>query len=114
MEKVLILNGSLSEIPLIEKAKQLGYYVVTSGNDPTLIGHSYSDEYIAADYSDKEAILDLVRSNDIDRIVSCANDFGVITSCYVAEKMDWPGHDTYENALTLHQKDRLKEFIQDI
>ncbi len=114
MEKVLILNGSLSEIPLIEKAKQLGYYVVTSGNDPTLIGHSYSDEYIAADYSDKEAILDLVRSNDIDRIVSCANDFGVITSCYVAEKMDWPGHDTYENALTLHQKDRFKEFIQDI
>lgn len=114
MKKVLILNGSLSEIPLIEKAKQLGYHVVTSGNDPTLIGHSYSDEYIAADYSDKEAILDLVRSNDINRIVSCANDFGVITSCYVAEKMDWPGHDTYENALTLHQKDRFKKFIQDI
>lgn len=114
MEKVLILNGSLSEIPLIEKAKELGYYVVTSGNDPSLIGHAHADEYIAADYSDKDEILRLVRDNGIDRIVSCANDFGVITSAYVAEQMSWPGHDTYENARTLHEKDRFKSFIQEI
>lgn len=112
MKKLLILNGSLSELTLIDKAKELGYYVITSGNNPSLIGHSHADEYIEADYSDKEAILEIVKNNNIDRIVSCANDFGVITAAYVAEKLGLPGHDTYENANILHQKDLFKEFIQ--
>lgn len=112
MKKLLILNGSLSELPLIDKAKELGYYVITSGNNPSLIGHSHADEYIEADYSDKEAILKIVQENDVYRIVSSANDFGVITASYVAEKMGWPGHDTYETANILHQKDLFKKFIQ--
>ncbi len=77
---------------------------------PDLIGHSYADEYICADYSDKEKILEIVKEKQIDRIVSCANDFGVLTACYVAEKMGWPGHDSYETAVTLHHKDKFKEF----
>lgn len=112
MEKLLILNGSHSEATIIEKAKELGYYVITSGNAPHLMGHKLADEYIPADYSDKEAILKLVQDNNISRIVSCANDFGVITAAYVAEKLGMPGHDTYENANILHQKDLFKEFIQ--
>ena len=31
MSKVLILNGSISEIPIIQKAKAMGHYVVTRG-----------------------------------------------------------------------------------
>ena len=110
--RLLILNGSFSEITLIEAAHKLGYYVITSGNAPQLIGHQYADEYIGADYSDKDAILQLVKNNHVDRIVSCANDFGVITASYVAEKMGWPGHDTYENAQILHQKDRFKDLVR--
>lgn len=77
-----------------------------------LLQHYPPDGYIPADYSDKEAVLRLVKENGIERIVSCANDFGVITAAYVAEKMGWPGHDTYENATLLHQKDLFKSFIQ--
>ncbi len=112
MKRLLILNGSLSEATLIEKAKELGYYVITSGNNPSLMGHTFADEYIEADYSDKEAILKIVRENNIDKIVACANDFGVITAAYVAEQMGWNGHDTYNNATLLHQKDLFKGFIQ--
>ena len=45
-KRLLILNGSHSEIPLIQEAKKLGYYVITSGNAPELIGHTYADEYV--------------------------------------------------------------------
>lgn len=110
-EKVLILNGSFCEIPFIEEAKRMGYYVITTGNMPDLIGHKYSDEYIKADYSDKDAILQLVKDHKIDHIISCANDFGVLTASYVAEKMGWKGHDSYEVAKTLHLKDLFKEYV---
>lgn len=109
-EKLLILNGSISELTLIQKAKELGYFVVTTGNRPELIGHQYSDEYIQADYSDKERILSLVQEMGITKIVSNASDFGLLTAAYVAERMGWSGYDTYENTLLLHHKDKFKEY----
>ena len=110
MKKILVLNGTISEIPIIKKAQEMGYYVVTSGNMPNLPGHRVADEYIAEDYSDVDAILRLVKENEIGGIVSCANDFGSITASYVGEKMGWTGHDTYENALLMHHKDLFKEY----
>lgn len=109
-KKILILNGSFCEEPIIKKAKEMGYYVVTTGNMPNLVGHQYADEYIPADYSNKEVILELVKENGIEGIVSCANDFGVLTAAYVAEQMGWKGHDTYENAVLMHHKDKFKEY----
>ncbi len=110
MKKVLVLNGSFCEKPIIEKAKEMGYYVVTTGNAPNLIGHQSADEYIPCDYSDKEAILQLVKENGIEGIISCANDFGVLTAAYVAEQMGWSGHDSYETAKLLHHKDQFKQY----
>lgn len=109
-KKILILNGSISELPIIQKAKEMGFYVYTTGNMPELAGHLYADTYIPADYSDKESILNIVKEYKIDHIVSCANDFGVITASYVAEHMGWKGHDSYETAKLLHHKDLFKQY----
>jgi len=109
-KRLLILNGSHSDIPLIKSGKKLGYHVITTGNAPDLIGHQYADEYHPGDFSDKEAILSLARSLEIDAVCSCANDFGAITASYVAEQMGLPGHDPYQTALTLHHKHLFKAF----
>lgn len=112
MKKVLILNGSFCELPIIEECHKQGYYVITSGNMPELMAHKYADEYIKADYSDYEAILRIVKENNIDHILTCANDFGCLTVAYVDEQMGWHNHDTFENAQILHHKDLFKEYIQ--
>ena len=113
MKKVLVLNGSFCEEPIIKKAKEMGYYVVTTGNAPELVGHQFADEYIPCDYSDKEAIFELVKRNHMEGIISCANDFGVLTAAYVAEKMGWKGHDSYETAVLLHHKDKFKQYCKE-
>lgn len=112
MKKILILNGTISEIPIIRKAQEMGFYVVTTGNMPELPGHKVSDQYVPEDYSDREAVLRLVRENGIEGIVSCANDFGVITSAYVAEQMGWKGQDTYRNAVMMHHKDGFRRYFE--
>src|SRR5215510_4014485 len=109
-EKLLVLNGSHSDIPLIQTAKKLGYHVITTGNLPELIGHAYADEYHNCDFSDVKAVLKLAEKLKIDAVVSCSNDFVLITAAYVGEKMGLPGHDTYENALTLNHKHRFKKY----
>lgn len=115
MEKkrtALILNIGYLEEPMIESLKKMGFYVIGTGGDPNLRGKDFVDRYIQADYSDKELILNIAKENKIDAICACANDFGVLTASYVAEQLGLSGHDTYENALILHNKEKFKEFAK--
>lgn len=112
-KRVLILNTSHNDLRQILALKELGYYVIATGNQPGLMGEKYVDKYVQADYSNKEKILELAKSLDVEAICACCNDFGVITASYVAEKMGLPGHDTYENALIMHHKDRFKQFAKE-
>ena len=63
--KLLIAGGGYADIPLIQAAKSLDFYVITSGNKPDELGHCYSDEYQNADFSSPDTMLDLSRSLDI-------------------------------------------------
>ena len=57
-------------------------------------------------------ILKIAQENKIDAICQCCNDLGVYTAAYVAEQLGLPGYDSYETTLTLHNKDRFKEFAR--
>ena len=110
MKKLLVLNGSHSELFLIKAAKELGFYVITTGNDPDGIGHKFSDEYYKEDFSNKEAILALAKDLKVDKVCSAANDLGLMTTSYVCEKLGIKGHDPFDITLKLHHKDKFKEF----
>lgn len=112
MKKVLMLNTSLNEIRMMKALREMGYYIIATGGLSRQPGEKYADEYIQMDYSDKDSILQLAQELNIDAICACCNDFGVITAAYVAEKMGLPGHDTYENALIMHHKDKFKQFAE--
>ena len=115
MKKViLILNGSHSEIPLIKAAKRMGLRVITTGNDPTQIGHKYSDQFIKADFNKKKLILKIAQKNKINFICPPAHDLGIVTASYVAEKLKLPGFDTFKTTQTVHLKNKFKNFCKKI
>jgi len=114
MKKMLFVNGSYNEIPLIKAAKKLGYFVITSGNDPKGEGHKYSDKYCPCDYSNKEAILEVAKAEKVDAVCSCGNDFGAVSGSYICEQMNLPGHDTLQNAKVFHEKDEFKKMAEAI
>ncbi len=110
--RVLILNTSHNDLGMILALKKMQCHVISVGSRPGLIGEKFVDKYIQADYSDKENILKLSRQLKIDAICACCNDFGVMTASYVAEKLGLPGHDTFQNVMTIHHKDQFKKFAQ--
>lgn len=112
--KLLLLGGSHAEIPLILAAKELGYYVITTGNDQKGLGHSYADKNIFADFSDKNAMLTLASTEKIDAICSGCNDFALLSTAYVAEKLSLPGHDSYEIAKQIHHKDKYRKLAESL
>jgi biotin carboxylase len=112
MKKALLLCSSHNDLGLIKALRKLGYYIIVTGNRPNLPGQRWCDEFVEADYSNKELVLSIAKEKGIDCIVQCCNDFGVYTATWVAEQLGLPGYDTYENCLTLNNKDRFKEFCK--
>ena len=112
-KRILVPNGNYTDIRLIKALKNLGLYVITSGNAPELEGHKYADEYVPYDYSDHEGMLELAKTLDLDYVSACSNDFGVTTAAYIAEKLGLPGHDTFANARIIAEKDLFKKFAME-
>mgnify|MGYP001500295615 CR=1 FL=1 len=90
MKKVLILNTSHNDLRLILALKEMGFYVVSIGNRPGLVGEKYVNQYIQMDYSCKEEVLALSRKLNIDAICACCNDIGVIQLLMLRKKWDFP------------------------
>lgn len=109
---LLIAGGSHSDIPLIREAKALGFRTVTTGMRPDDLGHALSDRYIQADYSNPDQMLDVFRKVEADAICACCNDFSAISCAAVAERLGLPGHDSLATSLTIHHKDRYRQFAE--
>ncbi|MCI8338960.1 MAG: ATP-grasp domain-containing protein [Lachnospiraceae bacterium] len=112
MEKILILNGGYSEVPLIRAARAQGFYVLVTGKNENAVGNRLADQYISQDYSDREGIYELARSQNVSAICSACNDFAYLSAAYACEKLHLPGHDSYQTALTLHHKDLYRAFAK--
>ncbi len=111
--RVLLLCASHNDLGLMLALKKMGMYIIVTGSIPNLPAQQYADEYIQADYSDKELILKIAKEKNIHAICQCCNDFGVYTAAYVAEQLDLPGYDSYKTTLLLHNKDKFKQFAEE-
>ena len=107
-KKLLLLGGGHAEIPLIQAAQELGWYVITTGNAREGLGHPYADKNVFADFSDKDAMLELAKRECVQAVCSGCNDFALLSTVYVCEKLGLPGHDSYATSLELHHKDKYR------
>ena len=111
MKKLMILGGSVNVIPVIQKAHEMGAYVITCDYEPGNPAHKYSDEYCNASTVDKELVLSCAKRYGIGGIISFACDSGVVTAAYVAEQMGLPFQCSDESARILQDKGLFRKFL---
>ena len=109
-KKLLMLSAKDSEIPFILTARNMGYYVITTGNKSDRSGHRYADEYIPFDFSDYDGLALRAKDLEIDALCQGCNDHCALAASAVGSKLGFVGHDSLEVATVLHRKDRFKEF----
>ena len=113
MKKLMLLGGSRYLKPVIEKAHELGLYVITCDFLPDNDAHKLSDEYVNVSIIDKEKTLEAAKKLKVDGIMSFACDPGVVTAAYVAEKMGLPFQGSYEAVSILQDKGKFRQFLTD-
>lgn len=99
-------------IPVIQKAHEMGVYVITCDYLPDNIGHKFADEYHNVSIIEKDEVLALAQKLQVDGVVSFATDPGVVVASYVAEKMGLPGC-PYESVKVLQNKDKFRAFLRE-
>ena len=111
MKKLLLLGGSAQQVVAIETAKKLGYYTVLCDFLTDNPGQYSADKFYLVSTTDKEAVLDVAKKENIDGVLAYASDPAAPTAAYVAEKMGLSGN-PYESVEILCNKDRFREFLK--
>ena len=104
-----MLGGGESQISAIKKAREMGCFIILCDmyEDPS--GKQYAHEFYNISTTDKEAVLKLAQSLQIDGIVCYAADSGALTVAYVAEKLGLSSH-PYKSVEILTNKDLFRKF----
>ena len=112
MKKILMLGGSLYQTYAIKEAVKQGHYVITCDYLPNNPGHAYAHEYHNISTTDKDAVLHLAKTLEVDGIVAYASDPAAPTAAYVCEKLGLPTS-PFKSVEILSKKDLFREFLTD-
>lgn len=109
---ILLLGGSIQQLVAIDTANKLGYRTVLCDYLTDNPGQHRADVFHLVSTTDKEAVLDVARSEKVDGVVAYASDPAAPTAAYVADAMDLPGL-SHEAALNFCDKARFRDFLSE-
>lgn len=112
MKKILLLGGSYQQIVAIKKAKELGYYTILCDYLSDNPGQHYADRFYQISTTDKDAVLQIAKKENIDAVVAYASDPAAPTAAYISEKMGIPGN-PYRSVEILCNKDKFRSFLSE-
>lgn len=73
MKRLLILGAGIMQVPVIQKARQLGLYTIVADYDPEAIGFKDADQYELISTNDYAGILKLAQKENIDGILTTSD-----------------------------------------
>lgn len=88
--RLLVIAGGTWQVPIIKKAKALGFEVVNSNLYEDSIGFEYADYSEVSDVKNKEKNLEFAKKYQIDGVVTDQSDIAVPTVAYVASQLGLP------------------------
>ncbi|MBO4909063.1 MAG: hypothetical protein J5476_07260 [Lachnospiraceae bacterium] len=111
--KALILGGTAPHKELIEKLKKRGYHTILVDYFENPPAKEVADEHIMISTLDKEAVLETAKKLNADLVISTCVDQANAVCCYVAEKLGLPIPYSYETALDMTDKSRMKKIMKE-
>ena len=106
-KNLAIIGASYLQLPLIEKARAMGFQTHVFAWEAHDVGESAADHFYPISITDKEAILEQCKKIGICGICSIASDLAVITVNYVADRLNLTG-----NSLTCTTKSTNKYYMR--
>ena len=92
MRRLAVIGASYLQVPLILRAKELGYETHVFAWKANDVGESIADVFYPISIIEKDEILNVCKGLELDGICTIASDLAAITVNYVADKLGLPGN----------------------
>lgn len=103
MKKLAIIGASYLQLPLIEKAKEMGYETHVFAWEAHDVGEDAADYFYPISIVEKEEVLRKCKEIGICGICSIASDLAVITVNYIANAMGLVGNSMESTVLSTNK-----------
>lgn len=113
MKKILLLGGSTQQVIAIKTAKGMGYYTVLCDFLTDNPGQYEADKFYLTSTTDKEAVLQIAKDEQVDGVLAFASDPAAPTAAFVAEKLGLAGN-PFGSVEILCNKDKFRAFLQGV
>lgn len=110
-KKILVLAGGADQIDLLLDLKKRGYYTVLADYYPNPIAKPYADKHIQVSTLDQDAVLQVAIEEKVENVITACTDQALVTVAYVANKLGFRTQFSYEKALDVTNKLRMKEIM---
>lgn len=109
----IVLGGTVPHCYLIQSLKKRGYHTVLIDYTQNPPAKEFADEHVKESTLDKEVILRIAQEKNAALVISTNVDQANVTCCYVAEQISLPHPYSYETALNVTDKIRMKQIMWD-
>jgi carbamoyl-phosphate synthase large subunit len=111
--KLLILGAGKYQVPIINKAKRMGFFTIVVSVIGDYPGFRLADKSYYIDIREKDKVLEIAEKEKICGVLTDQTDLSVPTVAYVAEKLKLPGIG-YNCALRFTNKYLMRKLSQEI
>lgn len=110
MKTLAIIGASYLQLPLVQRAKQMGLRTVCFAWPQGAVCKDICDVFYPVSITEQDEILRLCEQEQIDGVCTIASDVAAPTVAYVAEHMGLPGNQ-YDAAVRAHDKYLMREVL---
>ena len=111
MKKLLVLGAGLLQLPVIEKAKALGIYVIAADGDPKAIGLETADKSIVANITSEEEMLQIAREEKVDGVIHPCSEVSMSVMGRINDELNLAGI-TKEQAIRATNKHLMRKAFE--
>lgn len=108
---VMVLPGTVWQIPLIKRIKELGYKTVVVHPYQNAVAFDHADAVALADILDRDACLKIAQNWNVCAVMSDECDIATPTLAYISEKMGLPSQGQ-EMSMLFTNKYLMREFCK--
>ncbi|MCD7824787.1 MAG: ATP-grasp domain-containing protein [Clostridiaceae bacterium] len=111
-KKLMILGAGIYQVPLIQKARNMGLQTIVVSIPGDYPGFMYADKIYYEDTRDYETILKIAKKENIDGIVTAGTDVAVCTIGKVCDEMGLSGLSFEAGKMATDKMQMKKRYIE--
>lgn len=110
-KKLLVLAAGILQVPIIKRAREMGYYVIAADGDPNAVGLQYADKQIVANIVNEDEMLAIAREEKIDGVIHPCSEVSMNVMGRINDELGLTGV-SRQQAITATNKHLMREAFE--